>query len=53
MTDEPKRFVSARKWRDGTVQFCEWHRTPGDALAWIEKQEQPQDGTWEWCVGEF
>jgi hypothetical protein len=47
------RFLAIKKYRDGGEQTIEYFKTREECLAWIQKQKQPTDDSWMWCVGEY
>lgn len=47
------RFVAIKKWKDGGETTMEYLETCEDALAWIQKQDQPNGDEYKWYVGEY
>lgn len=50
---KPMKFIAVKKWKDGGETTMEWFETQEACLRWIQRQPQPKDDEFIWCVGEF
>jgi hypothetical protein len=46
-------FLAIKKYKSGGEATIEYFTTRELCIAWIKKQKQPKDDSWQWCVGEY
>lgn len=47
------RFLAIKKYHDGGEQTMEYFASKRECIEWIQKQKQPKDNSWMWCIGEY
>lgn len=47
------KFIAIKKWKTGGETVMEYFNTRYACVKWIEKQPQPKDDSWMWCVGQY